>query len=122
AGDHLGWPHADAILAPKGAGAAVFADLVRAKIGRSLASLPDARGIRLGVLMADAEAETSEPPLAIVAEFAAPVSEDTLRELHRLAWNFSHAPTLVTIEPTILKVWTCCESPDPNRSLDAYLV
>lgn len=72
--------------------------------------------------MADAEAATSEPPLAIVAEFAGPVSEDTLRELHRLAWNFSHAPTLVTIEPTILKVWTCCEAPDPSRDLSTYLV
>ena len=122
AGDQLGWPHADAILAPKGAGAAVFADLVRGKIGRSLGAMPDARGIRLGVLMADAEAATSEPPLAIVAEFAGPVSEDTLRELHRLAWNFSHAPTLVTIEPTILKVWTCCEAPDPSRDLSTYLV
>ncbi|KAB1085316.1 N-6 DNA methylase [Neorhizobium galegae] len=122
AGDHLGWPHVEAILAPKGAGAAVFADLVRGKIGRSLDAMPDARGIRLGVLMADAEAATSEPPLAIVAEFAGPVSEGTLRELHRLAWNFSHAPTLVTIEPTILKVWTCCEAPDPSRDLATYLV
>ena len=118
----LGWPDVESILDPKGAGAAVFADLVRGKIGRSLAALADARGVRLGVLLADAEAATSEPPLAIVAEFANPVSEDTLRELHRLAWNFSHAPTLVTIEPTILKVWTCCEAPDPNRDLDAYLV
>lgn len=121
-GDHLGWPDAQAILDPQGPGAAVFADLVRGKIGRSLEHLTDAQGVRLGVLMADPEAVTSEPPLAIVAEFGAPVSSATLRELHRLAWNFSHAPTLVTIEPTILKVWTCCEAPDPERDLDAYLV
>ena len=47
AGEHLGWPNVEAILAPKGAGAAVFADLVHGKIGRSLDALPDARGIRL---------------------------------------------------------------------------
>lgn len=122
AANQLGWPDPASILAPKGTGAALFAGLVRSKIGRSLEMRPDAKGVRLGVLMADADATTSEPPLAIVAEFLTAVTEDTLRELHRLAWNFSHSPTLVTIEPTILKVWTCCEAPDPDRALDAYII
>lgn len=122
AAQHLGWPDTKAIMQPEGAGAAVFADLVRGKIGRSLNALVEGHSLRLGVLMADAEAATSEPPLAIVAEFATPVTEEVLRELHRLAWNFSHAPTLVTIEPTILKVWTCCEAPDPERNLETYVV
>lgn len=122
AADTLGWPTPASIFAPQGAGASVFAELVKGKIGRSLDTRPDARGVRLGVLMADSDAATSEPPLAIVAEFQSAVTEDTLRELHRLAWNFSHSPTLVTIEPTILKVWTCCEAPDPDRALDAYVI
>lgn len=122
AADQLGWPAPASVFTPQGAGASVFAELVKTKIGRSLTSRPDALGVRLGVLMADPDAETSEPPLAIVAEFQSAVTDDTLRELHRLAWNFSHSPTLVTIEPTILKVWTCCEAPDPNRALDAYVV
>ncbi len=45
-----------------------------------------------------------------------------MRELQRLAWNFSHAPTLITIEPAELRVWSCCEAPDPDRSIQAYLV
>jgi hypothetical protein len=72
--------------------------------------------------MADHEAATSEPPLAIVAQFDKGVSEKTLRELHRLSWNFSHAPTLVTIEPALIRVWSCCEAPDPDQSIDSYVV
>ena len=122
AADQLGWPAPASIFEPEGAGASVFAELVKSKIGRSLEARPDARGVRLGVLMADPDAATSEPPLAIVAEFQSAVTDDTLRELHRLAWNFSHSPTLVTIEPAALKVWTCCEAPDPDRALDTYVV
>ncbi len=118
----LGWPTPNAVTHPQGAGASVFASLVRGKIGRSLAQMPDAEGVKLGVLMADHEAATSEPPLAIVAQFDTGVSEKTLRELHRLSWNFSHAPTLVTIEPALIRVWSCCEAPDPDRSIDSYVV
>lgn len=61
--------------------------------------------------MPDPDAKTTETPLAIVVEFASPASEESLRELHRLAWNFSHSPILVTIEPQLLRVWSCCEAP-----------
>ncbi|MDB5440910.1 MAG: restriction endonuclease subunit [Caulobacteraceae bacterium] len=118
----LGWPEPTAVTHPEGHGPAVYAALVRSKIGRSLASRLDGQGARLGVLMADHKAATSEPPLAIVAQFENEVDEDTLRELHRLSWNFSHAPTLVTIEPALMRVWTCCEAPDPDQDFDQYLV
>lgn len=118
----LGWPEPSAVTHPEGPAAAVFAALVRTKIGRSITARADAQGARLGVLMADHQAATSEPPLAIVAQFENEVDEDTLRELHRLSWNFSHAPTLVTIEPGSMRVWTCCEAPDPDQDFDRYLV
>ena len=118
----LGWPTPESVLEPPGAGASVFASLVRDKIGRTVRRLRDAGDARIGVLMADPNATTSEPPVAIVAEFQSDVGADTLRELHRLSWNFSHSPTVITIEPAVLRVWSCCEAPDPERPIDQYLV
>lgn len=118
----LGWPAPDAVTHPSGAGASVFASLVRNKIGRALQRLCDGDETRVGVLMANPDARSSEPPLAVVAEFQSVPNVDILRELQRLCWNFSHVPILVTIEPSMLRVWSCCEAPDGNRALDDYLV
>ena len=118
----LGWPTPASVISPEGAGASVFASLVRDKIGRAVRRFPDAQDARIGVLMADPNGATSEPPVAIVAEFQSEVRADTLRELHRLSWNFSHSPTVITIEPALLRVWSCCEPPDPDRPFDQYLV
>ena len=118
----LGWPAPDNVTHPQGAGASVFATLVREKIGRTLRRFPEAQDARIGVLMADPDASTSEPPLAIVAEFHSEIDAESLRELQRLSWNFSHAPTVITIEPTLLRVWSCCEAPDPKRHIEKYLV
>jgi hypothetical protein len=122
AGTTLGWPSPADITNPQGSGAAIYAALVQNKIGRSLHLCSDAQDAKLGVLMADPLSSASEPPLAIVVEFTSEVSPHTLRELLRLAWNFSHAPTLITIEPTQLRVWSCCEVPDHDRAVDSYLV
>lgn len=62
----LGWPEPNRVIHPEGAGASVYASLVHDKIGRSLGSSPDFCNARLGVLMTDPDAATSEPPLAIV--------------------------------------------------------
>lgn len=120
--ERLGWPEPMHVTHPQGPGAAVYASLVRDKIGRSFAASIDFRNVRLGVLMANPDAATSEPPLAIVVEFDRSPSAETLRELQRLSWNFSHVPTLITVEPTALRVWSCCEAPDPNRPIHDYLV
>lgn len=109
----LDWPETAALLTPGGGGAAVLAQLAREKIGRGLAPLIAPDAYRLGVLTAAPEAETTESPLAIVMEFDTAVGTEVLREAHRLAWNFSHSPTLITIEPDLLRVWTCCETPPP---------
>ena len=118
----LGWPTPADITNPQGAGAAVFCSLVQNKIGRSLQHLAGSKDLQLGVLMADHQASTSEPPLAIVAEFSGSANDEILREIQRLSWNFSHVPTLITLEPESMRVWSCCEAPDPEVALDSYLV
>lgn len=118
----LGWPTPSDVTNPKGAGASVFSALAREKIGRSLSQFHDGKSAIIGVLMADSGAATSEPPLALVVDFQQSASDYTLSELHRIAWNFSHSPTLITIEPGLLRVWTCCEAPDRTKHIDSYLV
>lgn len=118
----LGWPEPAQITNPQGAAAAVFASLARDKIGRALARLDDSQQASIGILMADSRTTATDLPLAIVVNFQREVSEPTLRELHRLAWNFSHSPTLITVEPGLLRVWSCCETPDSHRPFDEFLV
>ena len=118
----LGWPMSADVIHPEGAGAAAFSELARKKIGRSLARFEDGRTAIVGVLLADSRAIATEPPLALVVVFQQDASEETLRELHRMSWNFSHSPILITIEPGLLRAWTCCEAPDSNKQIDEYLV
>lgn len=106
-----GWPDADKILNPAGAGPARHAQLVRQKIETALCRLPDAGRARVGILTRDAGADATEDPLAIVCYFPATVSSDSLTEAHRLAWSFSRARVLLIVEPGLLRVWTCCEAP-----------
>lgn len=112
----LGWSRPEQILWPDGAGAAKFAALVQEKVGRALTGEAVGQGCRIGVLAAMPNAASTEPPIAIVVEFSLPASDDTLSELHRLAWNFSHCPALITVEPSLVRVWTCCEAPVSGQS------
>lgn len=115
----LGWNCAEQIVRPDGAGAAKFASLVQEKVGRALTGEAGGRGCRIGVLAEVPSAASTEPPIAVVVEFSQPASDDTLSELHRLAWNFSHCPALITVEPSLVRVWTCCEAPvSGQRSSD----
>ena len=118
----LGWPEPSQIVDPPGAAASLFAKQVRDKIGQPLKRQSNKTDFRLGVLMEDPHAQTSQPPLAIVAEATSDIDPLLLRELHRLAWNFSHVPTVITVEPDLLRAWTCCEAPDPSREIEDYLV
>jgi hypothetical protein len=118
----LGWPKPEEIKRPTGAGARIFAELARDKIGRALIHFQDARDATVGILATDPEAAATEPPISIVVEFQRDVSETTLRELHRLAWNFSHSPAVITIEPGLLRVWSCCEPPNPAKRLRDFVV
>lgn len=114
----LGWPTRDQILNPKGAGPSIYAQLVREKIGRALSRREDVRGLDIGILASNPDLDTTEAPLAIVCEFHNRVSDETLKEAHSLAWNFSRAPLLITIEPQLLRAWTCCEPPQDTDLLD----
>lgn len=113
----LSWPSPERILQPTGGGMSHLASVARAKIEVPLAreATPE-RGsakvkIRTGLLAASPESEKTEAPLAIICEFSRNVSLDTLQEAHRLAWNFSHAPVLVTLEPARILLWSCSIRP-----------
>lgn len=120
--ERLGWPSPREVRNPSGEGARIFADLAQAKIESALKSRTDFPKVQIGVLSRNSHARETESPLAVVAEFQTNASDQALRELHRLAWNFSHAPTVVTIEPHLLRVWTCCEPPESDRLLFEYIV
>jgi hypothetical protein len=110
----LGWPPAEAILSPRGGGPSIFAQLCQAKIGRTL-ELELGRdrlgGIRVGVLARTPDRDDTEPPLAIVCEFGRTADSEALQRVHQLAWNFSRSPLLITLEPTLIRAWTCYEAP-----------
>lgn len=118
--EKLAWPDPEETRNPSGEGGRIFADLAHAKVERAVRHLaPD---VKVSVLLRDSQTSATESPLALVAEFARTASDEALRQLHRLAWNFSHSPTVFTIEPHILRVWTCCELPNDSRPLGDYVV
>jgi hypothetical protein len=107
----LGWPAREAVLEPSGAGPGFYARLVKAKLGRPLARRNDVAGVEVGVLAADPHADATEPPIAVVCEFAGIASAAAIEEAHRLAWNLCRSPLLVTLEPHQIRAWSCCEPP-----------
>lgn len=120
ANEKLGWPLPRDVRRPTGEGARIFSELAKSKIQNALARLGN-DGPQISVLSRNSKSTETETPLAIVAEFGRPASHETLKELHKLAWNFSHCPSLMTIEPDLLRVWTCCEPPK-DRYTEEHLV
>jgi type I restriction-modification system DNA methylase subunit len=115
--EQLYWPHPSQIWQPSGAGPSVYARLVEEKIGKTIRrEQQDANGAKVGVLTANPEGDATEALIAIVCEFPKPVSEKTIKELHRLAWSFSKARSLITVEPHQLRIWTCCEPPERDKN------
>lgn len=118
----LGWPEERRILGPSGGGPSHFTASAAAKIGTPLSRMAKAESgsakidIRTGLLCANPESDRTEAPLAVVCEFNRHVSIETLLEAHRLAWNFSHAPLLVTLEPCRVLVWSCSVCPSPPEA------
>ena len=115
----LGWPSPNEVWAPAGPGPRVYAALADRKIGTALRRLEGRNDIRLGVLTPDSADSSSQQPFAIVCDFQAVATVGALREAHRLAWNFSRAPLLITLEPHLIRAWTCCEPPSSEPSLHA---
>lgn len=118
----LGWPDASEVLAPTGAGPAAFVSLAHNKIGRALERLAPDQPCRIGVLSANPTNDATEAPIGLVVEFGGKASDTFLYELHRLAWNFSHSPVLITIEPHLLRVWSCCEAPVRDTPIERHVV
>ena len=111
--NRLYWPEPNQIWHPSGSGPKVYAQLASEKIGEKIKrEFPDdARGLEVSVLAANPEGDDTEAPIAIVCQFDRPISPTIIRETHRLAWSFSRARSLITIEPQLLRVWSCCEHP-----------
>ncbi len=107
----LGWPEPAEIFQPSGAGSRMLAELVQRKIQIPLSRMVSGTDVRVGILSRNPASNDTIPPLAIVCEFTRPVSVEIIREAHRLVWNFSHAPMLITLEPHQIRAWTCYEHP-----------
>ena len=113
----LDWPDRSQVLLPNGAAVRVVADLAKRKIGNAILQTSDVGAVEVGVLARNPDDNQTDAPLAVVCEFASPVSPSVLKATHRLAWNFTRSPLLVTVEPTRLRAWTCCEPPSHDTSL-----
>jgi hypothetical protein len=107
----LAWPPPDQVINPPGAGPRVIAQNTRKKIGQNLARVTGRDDIRVGVLLDDPTSDTTQPPIAIVCEFLRKPDSSDLVEAQRLCWNYSTAPVLFTVEPGLIRCWTCCEPP-----------
>lgn len=107
----LGWPDETLIFNPRGETADGYARLAKQKIGQGLRRLAGRDGIDVGVLVRDQDSAASDVPLAVVCHFEFVASPALLAEAHRLAWNFCHAPILITIDPVELRSWSCFVPP-----------
>ena len=109
----LGWPSEKVIFNPPGKGAQYVTDLAKRKIGDALEKELDAfQSVKVGSLTAEPNASESIAPIAIICKFSNRVSTKVQAKAQQLAWNFSRSALLVTIEPTRVRTWTCCELPE----------
>ena len=115
--DQLDWPTPDEIFHPTGAGPAVYARLVRRKLGQPIQRGARVRWVRTGVLTGNPASDDADAPIAVLCDFRTAISDATLREVLKLAWNFCRSPLLVTVEPQLIRVWSCYEKPALDESL-----
>ncbi|MFH1719403.1 MAG: N-6 DNA methylase [Planctomycetota bacterium] len=99
-------------MKPDGTGPAVIAELAQRKLETAIRRA--GVSVDVGVLTANPRSNKTEDPLAIVCDFASKIDEKVLRETHRLAWSFSRSPMLVTVEPDLVRVWTCWRQPQQD--------
>jgi hypothetical protein len=95
-----------------------YARQIKTKIGDALVNKfgSDAE-VETGILSSNADADSSEAPIAIVCQFKRAVSDDVLREAQRLAWNFTRVSLLITLEPQRVQVWSSAMAPKKGSSL-----
>ena len=109
----LGWPSKEDIISPKGTGPRVIAELAKRKIETAIKRAKS--DVNVGILTGNPISNKTEDPLAIVCDFPASVDNKILYETHRLAWSFSRSPMLITVEPNLLRVWTCWKRPEEEK-------
>lgn len=119
---HLGWPKPDQVINPGGGGPSYYARQVEQKIGAALTRRCSLNKVQTGILAANPAADSAESPLAVVLQFDQAVSDDVLREAHRLCWNFSRTALLVTLEPSRIQAWTCTLAPRKKSRIEKFRV
>ncbi len=122
AGKILGWPGREDLFDPSGAAKSVMAKTADRKIGDPLRRLEEAAGAKVGILSSNPRTDTTDSPLALICEFHRPVGPSVLARAQRLAWNFSLSPLLITVEPHIIRSFTCCEQVRDEKEPDRYEV
>jgi len=117
----LGWPSRQDIMKPEGAGPAVIAGLAQRKLETAIKRKHV--DVSVGILTANPLSHKTEDPLAVVCDSDSQIPDEVLRETHRLAWSFSRSPMLITIEPSIIRVWTCWKRPvEPDEDIQKLCV
>ncbi len=111
----LGWPDPEQAFEPSGAGAKVYAEFARKKLAGALRQAHPGVEIRVGVIAADPNSNSSEAPLALVCEFPRAASDAVLDLTHKLAWNFSRTALLITLEPHQFIAWSCYQDPTQQQ-------
>lgn len=107
----LGWPDRNQAFDPSGAGANAFVEFAQKKIQIALDSEHRGTAVKVGVIAADPNSDSSEAPLALLCEFPRAASESVLDLVHKLAWNLSRTALLITLEPHRLIAWSCYQDP-----------
>ena len=107
----LGWPDGEMTFTPSGEGAKVYAEFAQKKIRSALDFAHRGATVKVGVIAADPNSDSSEAPLALVCEFPRPAGDDVLDLVHKLAWNLSRTALLITLEPHRLIAWSCYQDP-----------
>jgi len=108
----LQWPKPDHIVQPPGAGPAVYSRLAHLKIEKPLARKLGNDQVRVYVLIGNPLDDNTDAPIALFCEFNKALTPEDLNETRRLAWNFCRSPILITMEPHLIRVWSCYEMPD----------
>jgi len=112
--NQLQWPEPQRVLNPPGGGPAAYQRLARLKIEAPLAREMGRDQVRVGVLMGNPSSDASDAPIALVCDFKQALSPPHLKQTRKLAWNFCRTPLLITLEPHLIRAWSCYERPDKD--------
>jgi hypothetical protein len=110
----LQWPEPERVLNPPGGGPAAYQRLARLKIEAPLVGKMGKDQVRVGVLVGDPDSDASDAPIALVCDFKRALSPEYLKQTRNLAWNFCRTPLLITLEPQLIRAWSCYERPDKD--------